>query len=94
MNDDLQVIPLVAYDRAIASLEQIIRKLIIVIIILIAVIGAIVGYGIYYMSLYDYVDDYSVEVDSGEGNINYIGQDGDIYSGTGDSTQAQNESET
>lgn len=40
------------------------------------------------MLQYDYVDDYSVELDSGDGgNANYIGNDGDIYNGEGNSTQ-------
>ena len=93
-DEELQMIPLVAYDRMITSYERHLRRMTITVIILIILLAVTNGIWVYEWSRYDYVDDYSVEVDSGDGNINYIGQDGDIYDGTDNGTQAQNESET
>jgi len=40
---------------------------------------------------YEMTDDYSVEVDSGEGgNANYIGNDGNIYNGESNGTENEN----
>lgn len=46
-----------------------------------------------YISQYDF-EDYAVDVSTdGGGNANYIGENGDIYNGTSDSTQADSETE-
>ena len=45
---------------------------------------------------YDYgtlSDEYSVELETSDGNANYIGQDGDIYNGTSESYPEESNSD-
>ena len=67
--------------------------LIVSIVLSIIIIAASNGIWIYCWMQYDYgaeteIETYSVDLDAGDGgNANYIGQDGDIYNGTGESNQ-------
>lgn len=69
---------------------------------LVALIGVLIGLvvllsGLLFLSnmlwlkawnSYDYTDDYSIDVDAGEGGTaNYIGKNGDITNGTNNSTE-------
>lgn len=65
--------------------ERIAKRLIIALIITILLLFATNVLWIWNNSQYDFVDS-EVNVDTeGEGNANYIGQDGDIYNGTNNS---------
>jgi len=68
------------------------RNIIITLLIVLLVLTN--GMWLWHESQYDYVDDYSVDVDAGEGgNANYIGRDGDINNGTNNSeTQTEQNS--
>lgn len=61
------------------------RNIIIVLLIVLLVITNVIW--IVAWNSYDYVDDYT-QVDTGDGDINYIGHNGDISNGTSN-TQAQ-----
>lgn len=83
----MATIPLIAHELAMARLERIIRRLIVIIIILVGIIG----FGAYEWCQYDYSD---VVIDSQDGgNANYLkaGADGVInnaeYSGTGENPE-------
>lgn len=72
----------IAFERMQAKDERndLWRNIIIVVLILLLV--ATNAMWLYYWNLYDYVDDYSVEVDSeGDGNANYLNGEGDINNG-------------
>ena len=66
----------IVYEGTMARFERIIKRLIAVIIILLCIIA----YGVYEWTQYDTVD---VDVDSKDGNTNYIGASGVINNGTG-----------
>lgn len=96
--DRILTVPYIAYESAIASNERRSNKLIAIIVILIVLLAASNIAWVIAWFQYDYVDyqsdDYSVDIDSGEGgNANYIGNDGNIYNGTSDGNTEKNESE-
>jgi len=76
----------IAFERMQAKDERndLWRNIIIVVLILLLV--ATNAMWLYYWNLYEYVDDYSVEVDSeGDGNANYLNGEGDIINGQSES---------
>lgn len=83
-NNDNVVMSRIAFERMQAKDERNDRWRNIIIIILIVLLALTNGAWLWAWNSYEYVaaDDYSVEVDSGEGDINYIGNDGDINNGT------------
>lgn len=93
-NNDNIVMSRIAFERMQAKDERNDKWRNIIIIILIAALILTNGLWIWHESQYDYVDDYSVDVDAGEGgNANYIGRDGDINNGTNNSeTQTEQNS--
>lgn len=75
-------VPYIAYESARTQSERTIKRLIIALIVAICLLFATNALWIWHNSQYDFVDS-EVNVDTeGEGNANYIGQDGDIYNGT------------
>lgn len=75
-------VPYIAHEAAQARTERTIRRLIVALIVSIILLFATNVLWIWNNSQYDFVDG-EVNVDTeGEGNANYIGQDGDIYNGT------------
>ena len=87
-NNDNIMMSRIAFERMQAKDERNDRWRNIIIIILIILLALTNGAWLWAWNQYDYVDDYSVELDSGDGgNANYIGNDGDIYNGEGNSTQ-------
>ena len=82
-------VPYIVYESAMARAERQMKKLWIALIIAIIAIVATNSVWIWYISQYDFVDS-EVNVDTeGEGNANYIGQDGDIYNGTNNSQNTE-----
>lgn len=80
-------VPYIVHEAAQARSERTIKRLIIALIVAICLLFATNVLWIWHNSQYDFVDS-DVNVDTeGEGNANYIGQDGDIYNGTNNSTQ-------
>lgn len=81
-------VPFIVYESATEKADRQQKRLVVIIIILISLLFLTNAVWIIAWNSYDYVDDYSVDLDAGEGgNANYIGNDGDIYNGTGNSTQ-------
>jgi len=93
-NNDNIVMSRIAFERMQAKDERNDRWRNIIIILLIVLLVLTNGMWLWHESQYDYVDDYSVDVDAGEGgNANYIGRDGDINNGTNNSeTQTEQNS--
>ena len=82
-------VPFVVYESATEKADRQHRRLVIVIVILIALLFLSNALWLIAWNSYDYIDEYSVDVDAGEGgNANYIGRDGDINNGE-DNGQAE-----
>lgn len=83
-NNDNIIMSRIAFERMQAKDERNDKWRNIIIILLIVLLLATNGMWLWHESQYEYVttDDYSIDVDSGEGDINYIGNDGDINNGT------------
>ena len=84
-NNEQIIMSRIAFERMQSKDERNDKWRNIIIILLIILLVLTNGMWLWHESQYDYIDDYT-EVDSGEGNINYIGHNGDINDGT-DSTQ-------
>lgn len=82
-------VPYIVHEEAQAKAERTIKRLIIALITSIILLFATNVLWIWNNSQYDFVDS-EVNVDTeGEGNANYIGQDGDIYNGTNNSQNTE-----
>lgn len=84
-NNEQIIMSRIAFERMQSKDERNDKWRNIIIILLIILLVLTNGMWLWHESQYDYIDDYT-EVDPGEGNINYIGHNGDINDGT-DSTQ-------
>lgn len=87
-NNDNIVMSRIAFERMQTKDERndLWRNIIIIVLIVLLVVTNAMW--LVAWNQYDYVDDYSVDVDSGSGgDANYIGNDGDINYGTNNSTQ-------
>lgn len=85
-NNDNIVMSRIAFERMQAKDERNDKWRNIIIILLIVLLVVSNGLWLWYESQYEYVIDDYTEVDSGEGDINYIGHNRDINNGT-NSTQ-------
>lgn len=86
--ENRSVIPYIAHEAAEARAERHIKRLIIALVIVALLWFSTVCLGVWAWMQYDYdveTEEYTVDLDAGEGNANYIGQDGDIYNGTNQS---------
>lgn len=100
MEKELQVqdkdVPYIVYEATQARNERTIRRLIIVVIVAIVLLFASNAIWLYAWMQYDYVatsEDYSIDLSTkGGGDANYIGNDGDINNGKGQSTQDEDNS--
>ena len=82
-------VPYIVHEATQARAERTIKRLIIALITSIILLFATNVLWIWNNSQYDFVDG-EVNVDTeGEGNANYIGQDGDIYNGTNNSQNTE-----
>jgi cell division septal protein FtsQ len=90
--EEQMTVPYIVYESAMARNERHIRRLVIALIIAFVMIVASNLAWLYVWNSYEYVGDSSVSVE-GEGNANYIGNDGDISNGTnsGEENQVQEE---
>ena len=85
MNEqDVQMIPYIAHESAMARNERHIKRLILDLVLTVVLLFA--SNCVWLVYLYQYAfgsEDYMVKVDTGEGgNANYIGESGEIYNGT------------
>ena len=86
-NNDNIIMSRIAFERMQSKDERNDKWRNFIIILLIVLLVATNAMWLWAWNQYDYVDEYT-EVDSGEGYINYVGNDGDINNGTS-STQAE-----
>lgn len=91
-NKDLVTVPYFVYESAEARSERYNKRVTIALIISIILLFVSNALWLYMWCQYDYIDETSVSVE-GEGNANYIGQDGEIYNGK-DSSKTQNVEDT
>lgn len=77
-------IPFIAFEAALDREERKAKRLIITLIIAIVMMFASNAIWLYAWCQYDYgiVETDSVKVETGDGNANYVGNDGDINNGT------------
>lgn len=92
-NNDNIVMSRIAFERMQAKDERNDKWRNIIIVLLIVLLVVTNGMWLWYESQYEYVtDDYSVELDTGDGgDANYIGNDGDINYGKDNGTQENSE---
>lgn len=87
-NNELKVVPLVAYESMLAREDRQQKRMVIIIVLLIVILAVSNGLWLYFWNSYDYVDDYSIEASQDGDGINIVGA-GDIAYGT-DSTDSCN----
>ena len=78
-------IPFIVYESAMSRMERHIKRLWIALIIAISLIFASNAVWLSFISQYNF-ESYDLSTEGG-GNANYIGNDGEIYNGTGESTE-------
>lgn len=79
------MIPYIVYEAEMTRNERHIKRLIFALIMSVLLLAASNGMWLYAWMQYDYTSD-TIAVDSRDGgNANYIGADGDIYNGEGNS---------
>lgn len=83
-NNDNIIMSRIAFERMQAKDERNDRWRNITIVLLIILLVVTNAMWLVAWNQYDYVEDYT-QVDSGEGDINYIGNDGDINNGADNS---------
>lgn len=76
-------IPYIAFEAQMARMERINKRLWVLLIILIAIILITNGLWLWYESQFEYFETQVVQ-ENGEGDNNYIGNDGDFYYGKAD----------
>ena len=87
MNDEKMCVPYIVYEGEMARQERHAKRLIIMLTIMLVLFFASNMAWLYVWNQYGYVDE-AVTVDSNDGgNANYIGNDGDIVNGYGDSQE-------
>lgn len=90
-NENNLTVPYIVYEGEMARGERHIKRLIIALIVAVALIFASNAAWLFAWCQYDHSSEEitsttTIELDGGDGgNANYIGNDGDIYNGTGKS---------
>lgn len=88
-NENIKDVPYLVHEGIMVRMERQIKRLWIALIVAIASLLIAILAFLWYLNLYDF-ESYEVSAD-GDGHANYIGQDGDIYNGTCESTQESEE---
>lgn len=95
MENERTTVPYIAFESALDKAERRERLHIFVIIFLITLLVLSNLAWIIAWNQYDYTtEDYSVEIDSGSGIANYIGNDGDINNAANSSETSDSDPET
>lgn len=93
MDDDKVYVPYIVYEGEMARQERQTKRLIVMLIIMLVLFFASNMAWLYVWNQYGYVDE-AVTVDSDDGgNANYIGNNGDIVNGYGDSQKTTTKEE-
>ena len=83
---NVEPVPYIVHEADMARQERTIKRLVIMLIVILALWFSTIGVFVWYLNQYDF-ENYDVKVSTdGGGDANYIGNDGDIYNGTGYST--------
>lgn len=88
MENEQLTVPYIVHESAMARSERHIRRLVIALIVAIVMMVISNLAWLYIWNSYEYVGDSSISVE-GEGNANYIGNDGDITNGESSSEKDQ-----
>jgi cell division septal protein FtsQ len=88
MENEQLTVPYIVHESAMARNERHIRRLVIALIVAIVMMVISNLAWLYMWNSYEYVGDSSISVE-GEGNANYIGNDGDITNGESSSEKDQ-----
>lgn len=93
---ELMTIPYIVYESTLEKEDRQQKRLVVIIAILVAMLFISNAIWIYAWNSYDYVEEYSdVELNSeGEGNANYIGEDGDINNVVSESNTEKTEQDS
>lgn len=92
--ENRQAVPYIVHESAEARHERREKRLLIAVIIAVVLIFASNAMWLCAWMQYDYsttTDEYTVDLETSDGNANYIGQDGDIYNGTSESYPEEND---
>ena len=92
-NNDNIIMSRLAFERMQAKEEKENRWKNIIIVILIVLLALTNAAWLLYESQFETVAEDYTEVDAGEGDINYIGHNGDINNGTGSTQKNSNEAQ-
>jgi hypothetical protein len=85
-NNNIKDVPYIVFEGELARAERHIKRLWIALIVaIVALLACNIAY-LWYLNQYDF-ESYEITAE-GDGHANYIGQDGDIYNGTGPSEEA------
>ena len=94
-NNDNIIMSRIAFERMQSKDEKNDRWRNIIIILLIILLAASNIAWVIAWNQYDYIsDDYSIDVDAGEGDINYIGSNGDINNGANNNNETEKNPDT
>lgn len=93
MNDEKMYVPYIVYEGEMARQERHVKRLVVMLAVMLALFFASNMAWLYVWNQYEYVDE-DVTVDSQDGgNANYIGNDGAIINGYGDSKKKNTQEE-
>jgi hypothetical protein len=87
--EKIMTIPYIAHQSAAARQERQIRRMWIALIVAVALVFASNAIWLYAWMQYDYSSEEIIVDAEDNGNANYIGQDGNIYNGQGNSAETQ-----
>lgn len=91
--EKMMTVPYIAHQSAAARQERQIRRMWIALVVAVALVFASNAIWLYAWMQYDY-ESYTYDVFAdGDGNANFIGQDGNTYNGGTNSSEAENAQE-
>ncbi len=93
-NNDLLTVPYIVYESEQSRSERYIKRLTVALIIAIVLMFLSNALWLYEWCQYDYVDTTVMVDGGGDGNANYIGEDGDINNGANYSDEEKQDTNT
>ena len=90
---DEKSISLIAMESALMHLQQANKRLAVITIVTLVIMSMMLGAAIYFFTQFEVSTEDVVVDSSGNGNANYIGNDGDITNGIGMSEENDNQKE-
>jgi hypothetical protein len=83
-HQNVEPVPYIAHESAMARMERTIKRLWIALILVICLLVATNGAWLWYESQWEVVETTEITQENDGGYNNYIGNDGDIYNGKAD----------